>query len=260
MAKKISYTANEWIERLKTDLTEDYQIGLHQVGVFGTKETIRQVRKNDISTYFRKIKPEDFCKSIVKTGLKNRWDDITHTLSTYGSVEEISNNKDFRQENFLNYDYNDYTLEQALEDKDLYDVVVAVPLKVNVGEKEYSLGYLEYPSDEKYKQDNKCKLFDGKDIPKEFIYGYIHKHKGRFDFTPNALHFAKLSRDEQSKYIENLVEEQGIDVNLLQLEPKAQEDKVSKIPNLNDLVKEEPTPDELEISKTNKEQGLKEIE
>ena len=250
-SKKATYTADEWIARMQSDLSKDYQIGLHQVGVFGTKESIRQVRKNDISTYFRTIKPEDFCKSIVKSGLKNRWENIGNTLSTFGSVEEIANNKSFRKEAFLQYDYNNDGMDsEYITPENLYDVIVAMPLDVYVRGNEYHLGHLEYPEDEKYRTEKQCELFNRKSIPKEFIYGYIHKYGDKIDFTPNAAHFSKMSKEEQEAFIEGFVQQVGIDIKSLQAD--LQDAKTSKIADLSGLVKKDPTLDELEISVTSK--------
>ena len=85
----MNFNYEQWIEKISKDLPEDYQIGLHQVGVFGTEESKKAVRRNNPITYLRKIKPKDYCESIMKTGLKNRWNNILYTLAAFGSVDKI---------------------------------------------------------------------------------------------------------------------------------------------------------------------------
>ena len=62
MSKRIIFKPDDLIKRMNKDLEKTYQIGLHQIGVFGTKESKAAVRKNNPLTYIRKLN----LKTIVK--------------------------------------------------------------------------------------------------------------------------------------------------------------------------------------------------
>ncbi len=210
MGKAIRFNSEAWIEKLSNDLPDNYQIGLHQVEAMegiAKENSKKMIRKNVPSTYLRKIKPEDYCKSIMKSGLMNRWDDIKFTLMNFGSVEEIRNSIE-RREQFLNYEY-----EREKRKSDLYDVIVAIPSQVKVDNEEYFLGHLAHLSDLEAEPDMSMgkRIFNKSNIPKEFIYGYIHKHDGIIDFKANPKYINMKSLQEQRSFFQYLVKEKGLD-------------------------------------------------
>lgn len=166
-----SYNSEDWIKKLAEDLPANYQVGLHEIGVFGTEESRREVRKNNILTYLRPINQKDFCKSIMKSGLKNRWERLGYTLMYFGSVEKIVDNREvnFRRDSFLGYDYN--SKGSQLENQDFYDIVVSIPSHISIGEKKYFLGELSVAEENKDVERQRMEsLFFKRDIPPEFIY------------------------------------------------------------------------------------------
>lgn len=212
MKKVVRLDSKTWIEKLSSDLPDSYQIGLHQIGALKeeiSQESKRMIRKNVPVTYLRKVKSEDYCKSIMKSGLINRWDDINYTLMNFGSVEKIRNNF-IRREQFLNYEYSDY---RYLEEQDLYDIIVAVPSQIEIDNEEYFLGHLAHSSDLKADPDMSMgkRIFNKSNIPKEFIYGYIHKHDGIIDFKPNLQHINMKNTEEQQNFFKKLVKYKGLD-------------------------------------------------
>ena len=211
------YNPEEWIKKISEDLKSDYQIGLHQVGVFGTDESRKAVRKNNPLTYLRKIKPQDYCKSIMKTGLLNRWEDISYTLSEFGSVEKILNDFE-RRENFLNYEYE---TESQNARTGLYDIVVAIPSRVIVNGERYYFGHLSTGQDIGSNYDPKNidalpemsmgkRTLKNSNIPKEFIYGYICKHDGVVEFTPNLEHISHKPPKEQEEFFKAIIEKRKL--------------------------------------------------
>lgn len=208
MSKVIKFSPDDWIRKMSEDLGGDYQIGLHQVGVFGTKESEKAVRRNNPLTYLRKLKPKDYCESIIKTGLLNRWDDISYTLYQFGTVEKIANNI-FRKESFLNYEYEN---DSENSSKELYDVVVAVPSRVTVNGEDYYLGHLSHPEDIGANPEMSMgkRIFNKTNVPKEFIYGYIYKHDGIVEFTANSQHVSMKSMEEQEEFYKKFFEERKL--------------------------------------------------
>lgn len=226
MSKAIKYSPEDWIKKISEDLGRDYQMGLHQVGVFGTDESKKAVRRNNPLTYLRKIRAEDYCESIMKTGLLNRWEDISLTLWTFGSVEGIINSN-LLQEDFLNYEYKD-----VLEDssKELYDVVVAVPSRVTVDEKNFYFGHLANVEDYTAKPEMSMgrRIFKGTNIPKEFIYGYIYKHNGVIEFTANPQYIDMKSMEDKDKFYRNFIQEK----QLLPTEEEVKMQSKSEVENM----------------------------
>ena len=167
-----SYNSEDWIKRLGSDLPADYQIGLHQIGVYGTEESRMEVRKNNIFTYLRPIKPRDFCKSIMKSGLKNRWESLGFTLTYFGSVSDIINNRGgYKKERFLDYEYERSTVEE--EKQDLYNVVIAIPSHIVMDGKQYFMGELpspEFSIGKETELERMESIFKQRDVPPEFVY------------------------------------------------------------------------------------------
>ena len=251
MAKSIRYTYEEFLNKMNEDLQGEYQIGLHEIGVFGTEESKKAVRKNNPITYFRKIKPKDYCGSILNSGLKNRWEEIGHTLYKLGSLEKINEQPD-RKRAFLQYKYegeNGFFITSPNDD--LYDIIVAMPKEIMMDNKHYLLGYLDigiYGDIHDPEEDAGKRIFYKSDIPKEFIYGYIHKHNGIIDFTPNERYIDLLSPDEQKEFYQNLIKEK-------KLMPTNQE----KANTQNKSNKKLSVLDALKIKKINEQQAVLEL-
>lgn len=220
MAKNNVYDGEGIIQKLKRDLPNNYQIGLHQIGVFGTPESKKIARQNNFFSRFRPLNQEDFCRSIMKTGLRNRYEDLMFTVAGFGSVDEIENSLE-RKEEFLTYDYNkmDISLDYVPKEHD-YDIIVAIPSHVNINKKEYFIGYLEHGTDEKHKIRNEesSKLFEFKPIPKEFIYGYIHKEKNKkYALVQNKYHVSKMKIDKQEEFYKSFIEKRDVDLSKIEV-------------------------------------------
>lgn len=208
MSKVIKYNPDDWIKKISEDLDGDYQIGLHEVGIFGTNESKKAVRKNNPLTYLRRISPKDYCESIMKGGLLNRWDDISYTLYRFGSVDQIVNSV-LRKESFLNYEYES---DSENSSKELYDVVVAVPSRITVNGKDYDLGHLSHIEDIDANPEMSMgrRIFSKTNIPKEFIYGYIYKHDGIIEFTANPQYVSMKNMEEQEEFYKKFIEERHL--------------------------------------------------
>ncbi len=140
MQKKVKYSEEEWIQKLENSLEDNYQIALHQIGVFGTDESRKEVKKNNFLKHILPIRPKDFCKSIMNSGLKNRWKRLRYTVMSFGSAKEIADNKDLRKEAFLNYDYTIEFGQDIDKSKELYDVIIAIPSTAEIEGEKYRLG------------------------------------------------------------------------------------------------------------------------
>ncbi len=244
MNKSMNFNYEQWIEKISKDLPEDYQIGLHQVGVFGTEESKKAVRRNNPITYLRKIKPKDYCESIMKTGLKNRWNNILYTLAAFGSVDKIRNNI-IRQQEFLNYQYDAENLDEN-KNLELYDVIVATPRQISIGRNTYLLGNLSHPGDmEDSRNSVGERIFKNSDIPSEFIYGYICKQNERVEFTPNQQHISLKSELEQEMYFSKLIREKGI--SPIELEDKEIDNEKNGTRGPIDALKDMQTAEQKEI-------------
>ena len=207
--KKIKYTQEEWIKKIEEELPKDYQIGLHQIGVFGTEEAKKSVRRNNPITYLRKIKPEDYCQSIINNGFNSKWDFIDHTLMFFGSVGKITDPKSsYRRKQFLEYEYQ----EVEKSGKDLYDIIVAMPYQVSIDNQNYILGHLGHGEDMLDEELSAAKrVFYKSGVPKEFIYGYICKKNGTIEFVPNKKYIRELTPQEQEEFYKHFIEEKKLE-------------------------------------------------
>ncbi len=219
-SKTKTYNEEELINELDKDLNENYQIGLHQVGVFGNKNSVKKARSINIFTKFKKLGPKDFCNSIVKNGLMNKYEEVFYTMKTYGDFGNIKENKGSIKSEFI--DYLTYSYEDYLDrkgGKDIDTVIIAVPSEVEINGKKYNIGNLKHPgeteiTDKSLMVDN---LFNKKDIPREFIYGYIHSHEGKYDLVKNLKHYSIMTKEEKENYIKQYLEKNEVDISSLKI-------------------------------------------
>ena len=88
-----------------------------------------------------------------------------------------------------------------------------MPSQIEIDNEEYFLGHLAHSSDLKADPDMSMgkRIFNKSNIPKEFIYGYIHKHDGIIDFKPNLQHINMKNTEEQQNFFKKLVKYKGLD-------------------------------------------------
>ena len=182
--KPILYNPDEWMNALRQNLGSNYQIGLHQVGVFNKNKSELAVKKNNILARIRRVSSKDICNNIMQTGLLNSNDDISKTVSPFGTIDEIEKDRQLK-EMFLNYEYSSDLSEPK---NGVYDIVVAIPESVKIDGEEYYFGHFKHPFVSSTNDQNLsvCKrIFGSDDIPPEFIYGYIRKRGDQIEFVPN---------------------------------------------------------------------------
>lgn len=216
-SKKETYSKEELLKKISMDLRANYEIGLHQIGVFGTKESVKKVHKNNFFSRVRKLKPKDFCECILRNGFMNRYSDINHTLMPFGDIKKIENNKDFRKDNFLDYFFYGYEDYMKEIEKNLDTMIIAVPSEVEIEGKKYNLGNLKFAQDIDVEERSLMReqLFNSKDIPKEFVYGYVHSHDGKCDLVRNLKHYSVMDEKQKGQYIKGFLFENNVTIEML---------------------------------------------
>lgn len=217
-SKSKTYNEEELINELDKDLNESYQMGLHQIGVFGDENSIKKARNSSFLTRFKKLSPKDFCNSIIKSGLMNKYEDVLHTIMTYGDFGNIKENKFSRKNQFvdyLTYSYDDYIDRKG--EKDIDTAIIAVPSEVEINGERYNIGNLKHPEETKITDESLMinNLFNKKDIPREFIYGYVHSHKGKYDLVKNLKHYSAMTKEEKENYIKQYLGKNEVDISSL---------------------------------------------
>ena len=112
--------------------------------------------------------------------------------------------------------------------RDLDTVIIAVPSEVEIEGKKFGMGNLKYAQD--IDVDNESlmidKLFNKKNVPKEFVYGYVHTHNGKCELVKNLQHFSKMESKQKEEYITKYLKES--DVKLDELKPLINKEKETK--------------------------------
>ena len=214
-------SVDEILETMKSDLNDEYSIGIH---------TIKINCNSFLKSKYKIIKTR---KRRLKNGISPRLGDVFYTVNCLGLLSSIINNESFKKENFQAYNY--------WREKDVNNIIVAVPTKIIIDGVEYSVGILEnesYLVSKGIESDNKVlirELVDYK-VPSEFIYGYYSRkatknedleiqdnsidiprgvsldeiNKNGFVFRKNPNHISNKSSEEQSKFYKELLKENGV--------------------------------------------------
>lgn len=212
----IKMTNAQFLDFLKEQLGDNYQIGLHNV-VLNRYNKVIKAKSNedgvDINSckekYFikkEKITHLDIINHILEKGLNVPEKSLIHTVMFLryhpGYFLDINN---IRPHQF-NY------LFQPEKTEFIYNMLIAIPRYVTINDNEYYLGDMELQT------IGPNVIFKNK-LPKEYIYGYYIKEypmNDNLEFHLNKEHFSMQTQEEQEKLFLNFLAEQDLDISLLE--------------------------------------------
>lgn len=246
---KVKYCDYELLEQLSNDLSLDYSIATHNI--FLDKSNKKYLSKK---IYFREPNHKDFANSIIKKGLviDKAWTDIFYTVTGYGYLKNILENKDERKNTFVTYNY--------WKETKVNNVIIAIPPTIRLDGKEYFIGVLEnnyysvmrdFPKGENLLNH----VLLSYKIPSEFIYGVYSrnilegekensvtlenfKDKKVFSLMKNPHHVSKMTEQQKQNFYERLLEEKNISIELLRCIENGRLSSNSPILNTTILQKE----------------------
>lgn len=212
----IKMTNAQFLDFLKEQLGDNYQIGLHNV-VLNRYNKVIKAKSNgdgvDINSckekYFikkEKITHLDIINHILEKGLNVPKKSLIRTvmfLRNHPSYFLDINNISPHQFNYL---------FQPEKTEFIYNMLIAIPRYVTINDNEYHLGDMGL-------QTIGTDVIFKKKLPKEYIYGYYIKENpmnDNLEFHLNKEHFSMQTQEEQEKLFLNFLTEQDLDISLLE--------------------------------------------
>lgn len=209
MKNTYKFKDSELLNKVLNDFDYSFQFGIHQIDALNNDK-----KDNFFVSLFKNRNKRHTCETILKTGLKNKWENIGYTVSFLGTVKDLRDNNTSK---FLYYSYDsDYGYDK--ENNDSYNVIVAIPEIIELDKENYYLGTL----DSFARGSNKDadigiydKTFNFKDLPKEFIYGYFHNNNGKYTFKENRNHLIFMDKEKRENFMKQFFKDNNIDMSSL---------------------------------------------
>ncbi len=223
---KIKYCDNELLKELMRDIPDNYSIGLHNIGIF-PKSAYNFTKQP------KKVTEDKVAKSIMKNGFIATGD-LSMTVTAYGYLKNILENKDGRRDSFLTYNF--------WKTKKIENVIIAIPPTIRLDGKDYFIGVLEnnyYSIWRDFPPGYDTNLLNQgllkHKIPSEFIYGTFSRDpkdssgekeenlvisdvtgKSIYSLNKNQNFIANKSSQEQEEFYKKLIDEKKVDKSILE--------------------------------------------
>lgn len=193
------------IDDIKVGECQEYFFGIHGISIENFKEYVLPKNKDK---YKHITNSDQIYKNILNEGLLVPYGIATSTIHNLGLGKNF-------QKTTLNY--------QFPESDEIFNVLVAVPPYMTIGNKKYFVGDL---SSEFNEQRNiflhtiltVCIL--NKSIPSEYIYGSYKTDKENNEtilFHKNPMHVSLMEHDKQQGLFEKLLNEAKIELEVLDM-------------------------------------------